>query len=59
MTLGCVGVQVWITETVDEHGKGRVETCHADRLRVVKDEREGWTEGPRWPKDLPWMADTW
>ena len=59
MTLGCVGVQVWITETVDEHGKGQVETCRANGLGVVKEGREIWTEGSRWPKDLPWVADTW
>jgi hypothetical protein len=48
MSLGCVGVQVWITETMDEHEKGQVETCYADGLGVVKDGREV----------LPWVPDT-
>ena len=51
MSLGCVGVQVWSSETVNGHGEGQVETCCADGLGAVKDEREAWTEGPRWPED--------
>ena len=51
MSLGCVGVQVWSTETIDGHGECQVETCHADGLGATKDGREAWTEGPRWPED--------
>ena len=47
MSLGCVGVQVWSTETVDDYGEGQVETCHADGLGAVKDGREARTEGPK------------
>ena len=51
MSLGYVGVQVWSTETVDEHGEGQVETCRVDGLEAVKNRHEAWTEGPRWLKD--------
>jgi hypothetical protein len=51
MSLGCVGVQVWSIEAVVVHGEGQVEACCVDRLEAVKDGREAWTEGPRWPKD--------
>jgi cobalamin biosynthesis Mg chelatase CobN len=51
MSLRCVGVQVWGTETVDGHGQGQVETRHVNGLRAVKDRREAWIEEPRWPKD--------
>jgi hypothetical protein len=40
-------VQVWCTEMVDSDGEGLVETCCANGLVVVKDEREAWTEGQR------------
>jgi len=43
MSLGCIGVQVWSTETVDGHREGQVETCHANGLVVVKDGCEAWT----------------
>jgi hypothetical protein len=50
MSLGCISVQVWSTETIDEM-KGEVETCHANGLGAVKNGREAWTEGLRWPED--------
>jgi hypothetical protein len=51
MSLGCVGVQVWSTETVEVHGEGQVEVCRVDRLGAVKDGHEAWTERPRWLED--------
>ena len=51
MSFDCVGVQVWITETVDGHGEGQVEACRADGLEGVENRRENWTEGPRWLED--------
>jgi hypothetical protein len=47
----CIDLQVWSTETIDRHGEGKVETCRADGQGVVKDGREAWTEGTRWPED--------
>ena len=47
MSLGCVGVQVQSTEMVDDNGEGQVQTCHADGLGAVKDERESQTKGLR------------
>ena len=54
MSLGCVGVQVWSTETVDGHEEGQVETCRADGLGAVKHGREAWTERLRWQEDSSW-----
>jgi hypothetical protein len=51
MSLGFAGVQVWSTETVDRHREGQVETCYIDGLGAVKDGREAWTKGSRWPED--------
>ena len=51
MSLGCVGVQVWSTEMVDRHVEGQIEMGRTNGVGVVKDGREVWTEGPRWPED--------
>ena len=51
MSLGCVGVQVWSTETIDGHGECQVEMCHVDGLGAVMDRCEAYTEGPRWRED--------
>ena len=40
-----------VHKTIEIHGEGLVETCYADGLGAVKDKREAWTDGPRWPKD--------
>jgi hypothetical protein len=41
--LWCAGVELGGGDRW--RGEGQVETCHADGLRMVKDEREAWTEG--------------
>lgn len=46
LSLVCVGMQVWSTETGDGHGKGHVETGRSDGPGAVKDGCEAWTEGP-------------
>jgi hypothetical protein len=46
MSLGlcCAGVELEGGDRRRE--EGQVETCRADRPRVVKGGREAWTEGP-------------
>jgi hypothetical protein len=46
-----------VHRTIDKHGDGQVETCRADGLGAVKDEREAWTEGPA--GRLIMVVDTW
>ena len=55
ISLGCVGVQVWSTETVDGNGEGKVETCRADGLGAVKDGREARDKGGR-KTDRGWLT---
>ena len=44
---------------VDRHVEGQIEMGRTNGVGVVKDGREVWTEGPRWPEDWPWVANTW
>jgi hypothetical protein len=37
MSLGCVGVQVWSTETVNDHEERQVEMCRVNELGAMKD----------------------
>jgi hypothetical protein len=45
--LACVCAGVELRGGGRQRGEGQLETCRADRPRVVKDGREAWTERPR------------